>query len=74
VVGKVFGGSVRFYLNNGKGFFTDETNTIVGKEHTRDALGIIAHDFNGDGIQDLYICDRYNPMSDRKDLLLIRNK
>lgn len=58
IVGKVFGGSIRFYINNGKGFFTDETLKTVGKEYTRDALGIITGDFNGDGLKDIYICDR----------------
>ncbi len=74
IVGKVFGGSIRFYLNNGKGVFTDQTTEVISREHTRDALGITAGDFNGDGERDIYICNRYNPQTDRKDLLLIRNK
>ncbi len=74
ILGNVFGGTIKFYLNNGKGFFIDETTQITGKEYRRDALGIIIGDFNGDGLRDIYICDRYNPQIDKKDLLLIRNK
>ncbi len=74
IIGKVFGGAIKFYLNNGKGYFTDETAQVAGKEYTRDALGIAVGDFNGDGLRDMYICDRYNPQIDKKDLLLIRNK
>ncbi|MFN3848161.1 MAG: FG-GAP-like repeat-containing protein [Spirosomataceae bacterium] len=72
VVANVFGSYLKAYINDGKGNFTDETIKIFGKKYVRDALGVIAADLNGDGKKDLYICDRYNPAQDQKDLLLIR--
>lgn len=72
--GNVFGGAVRACLNDGKGFFTDQTKALLGREYTRDALGITVGDFNADGLRDLYICDRYHPQADKKDLLLIKKK
>lgn len=72
VLGNVFGAHIKAYINDGKGHFTDETLNILGKKYVRDALGVIAADLNGDGKKDLYICDRYNPALNRKDLLLLR--
>ena len=63
---------IKAYINDGKGHFTDETLKIMGKKYVRDALGVIAADLNGDGKKDVYICDRYNPALNRKDLLLLR--
>jgi pimeloyl-ACP methyl ester carboxylesterase len=72
VIANVFGGAIKIYLNNGRGFFADETKQVMGKEYVRDSLGVIACDLNNDGLRDLYFCDRYNPAVDKKDLLLIR--
>ncbi|MBL7818865.1 MAG: VCBS repeat-containing protein [Saprospiraceae bacterium] len=72
VVANVFGGSIKVYANNGKGEFTDVSNAILGKTYVRDALGVVAADLNGDGKKDLYICDRFNPNQNKKDLLLLK--
>jgi hypothetical protein len=61
------------YVNDGTGTFSDGTEEILGENFIRDALGVIAADLNGDGLRDLYICDRFQAQSNRKDLLLIRN-
>ncbi len=73
VVGNVFGGPIKIYRNNGAGVFTNATIEVLGQNHFRDALGVIAADLNGDGFRDLYICDRHNPQNPKKDLLLLRN-
>ena len=73
IVANVFGGSIKIYINNGKGEFKDDSESILGKKYLRDALGVIAADLNGDGKKDLYICDRFNPNQNKKDLLLFGN-
>ncbi len=72
-VANVFGAHIKVYENNGSGFFGDSTSTVFGENYTRDALGVFAADFNGDDLNDVYICDRKMPNSNNKDLLLIRN-
>lgn len=73
VIANVFGSPIRIYVNDGTGYFADETDKVLGAEYYRDALGVIAADFNGDGLRDLYICDRFSTQQNKKDLLLIRN-
>ncbi len=72
VVANVFGAPIKIYENDGNGFFTDATISVLGQSYVRDALGVIAADFNGDGLRDLYICDRNTPQNNQKDLLLLR--
>lgn len=67
------GGMIKVYTNNGLGSFTDQTLAILGQIYIIDALGIIAKDFNGDGLNDLYICDRKSQNTNNKDLLLIKS-
>ncbi len=73
IVANVFGGQIKIYTNNGKGEFSDASETILEKKYVRDALGVIAADFNNDGKKDLYFCDRFNPNQNKKDLLLMGN-
>jgi len=73
IICNIGGGPVKVYENDGNGIFTNNTIPILGQFYYRDALGVIANDFNGDGLNDLYICDRKNPNTNNKDLLLIRN-
>ena len=72
VVCNVFGAPIKIYVNDGNGFFENMTSDILGQNYYRDALGVIAADFNGDGFRDIYICDRNNPNNNNKDLLLLR--
>jgi len=72
VIANVFGSPIKIYQNDGTGFFSDETATVLGTEYYRDALGVIAADLNGDGFRDLYFCDRFSPQQNNKDLLLLR--
>lgn len=72
VVANVFGGKMKTYINDGKGFFTLGNDRLLGGPIKMDALGVITADLNGDGLQDVYICDRYNPQLDNKDVMLIR--
>ena len=64
---------LKVYLNNGTGFFANNTLDVLGENYFRDALGVIAADLNGDGLNDVYACDRRLPNSSNKDLLLLRN-
>lgn len=72
ILGNVFGAPLKVYTNDGLGTFDLATTNVFGANYFRDALGIIAADFNGDGLRDLYIADRHQPQTNRKDLLLIR--
>jgi hypothetical protein len=71
LVANVFGARMKVYRNDGTGTFEDATDAIFGATYIRDALGVIAADFNGDGARDLYICDRFMPAQNKKDLLLL---
>ncbi|MFN4253385.1 MAG: FG-GAP-like repeat-containing protein [Saprospiraceae bacterium] len=73
VVANVFGGPLKIYGNDGSGHFSDATLAVLGKNFYRDALGVIAADFNGDGLRDLYVCHRNTPQNPQKDLLLLRS-
>jgi pimeloyl-ACP methyl ester carboxylesterase len=71
LIANVFGGYLKAYINDGKGFFSDQTLDILGKKYYLDALGVIMADLNGDGVKDIYVCDRFNPAKNGKDLLLL---
>ena len=60
VNGGQFGGStpIRVYLNNGKGKFSDGTNSIFPTSATGRAFDMEFADFNGDGKTDVYIANR----------------
>lgn len=68
-----FGGApIKVYENDGRGVFNDNTEAVLGQLYVRDALGVVLEDFNGDGLKDIYVCDRNNPVVNNKDLLLLR--
>jgi len=71
VNGGQFGGStpIRVYLNNGKGKFSDGTNSIFPASATGRAFDMEFADFNGDGKTDVYIANRGTI-----DILLFGNK
>ncbi|MEM7083373.1 MAG: VCBS repeat-containing protein [Pseudomonadota bacterium] len=52
-------GTVRAYENDGTGRFTEQTNTLIG-DVRGNMVDIEVHDFNGDGIADLYFCATRN--------------
>ena len=60
-------GPVRFFLNDGAGTFTDATSSVIMNSPVLQGLGIEPEDLNGDGLLDLYICNRGG-----RDRLLIR--
>ena len=68
--------SQKIYLNDGTGKFTNGTATILPEIYYLNALGVIAEDLKGDGMKDLYVCDRNtepNPNNGLKDVLLLRD-
>lgn len=73
IVSNVFGSPIRFYFNDGMGFFTELSSRVVAETIFRDALGVVAADVNGDDLPDLYFCDR-NTGTGNKDVLLIKKK
>ncbi len=68
IVANVLGIPMFAYINNGNGKYTESTNLILGSMDPVEAFGIVAADFNGDGYEDLYVCNR-----EGKDVLLIRD-
>ena len=72
IIANVFGAKMKVYLNDGKGNFTLGSDKLLGGKIQVDALGLVNADFNGDKLNDLYICDRYNPQLDNKDVLLLK--
>ena len=72
VISGVINRPVKFYINNGGGYFQDATDAVLGGGNffpdSIDAFAIIDGDFNSDGFIDLYIANRSKP-----DHLLIRN-
>lgn len=72
VIANVFGGKLKSYMNDGKGIFSQGDDKLLGGKIVMDALGVIAADFNKDGLRDLFFCDRYTPQKDGFDLLLLK--
>jgi hypothetical protein len=72
VTAAAFGGSLKTYRNDGRGFFTENTQEVLGDVYQISGLGVISADFNGDGRRDLYFCDRRLPNTNTKDLLFLR--
>lgn len=64
-------GQLRIYINDGSGHFSDDSSTILPQTFSANALGVIAEDFDGDGLLDLYFCDR-NTGNNLKDILLMK--
>lgn len=48
----------KFYFNDGEGVFYDATDDVLEQDYFGDALGVIAADLNGNGMNDLYFCER----------------
>jgi hypothetical protein len=51
-------GPVRFFLNDGAGMFAEATSSVITNSPVLQGLGIEPCDLNGDGLLDLYICNR----------------
>ena len=58
VSANVFNKPYRVYMNNGQGIFSEQTLSVFPPLSAGDGLGVLASDFNMDGFQDLYLCDR----------------
>lgn len=63
---------VKLFTNNGMGFFEEMTNELLPTGVVAEGLGLVASDFNNDGLKDLYIVHRRTAQSGGNDLLLIR--
>ncbi|MEO1517425.1 MAG: T9SS type A sorting domain-containing protein [Bacteroidota bacterium] len=62
VVSGVLNQPLKFYINDGQGFFSNRTDDVVGGsqilEDSIDVFSVITADFNLDGFDDLYVCNR----------------
>jgi FG-GAP-like repeat len=57
LVANAFGAGFQFFINDGKGFFTEQTQAIFAEKMPLDAIETEVADFNGDGLLDIYICN-----------------
>ena len=55
IIANAFGGNYQVLINDGAGFFSDQTNLILPVSVVGDGIDIEAADFDGDGILDLYL-------------------
>jgi hypothetical protein len=70
-IANVFGGPLLVYENTDGGFYRERSEEVLGDLYFRDALGLVAGDLNGDGLDDIYVCDRATPQSSDSDLLFL---
>lgn len=68
IIANILGIPMYAYTNDGTGKFLETTTAIFGTTISIEAFGIVHADFNGDGFEDLYVCNRGG-----KDLLLLRD-
>lgn len=68
IINNVLGIPMEAYANNGNGDFEDVSSTVLGAEYAVEAFGIVSGDFNGDNLEDIYVCNQAG-----KDILLFRN-
>jgi hypothetical protein len=74
VIVTAFGGRLKTFKNNGRGFFTDNTTETLGGDFRISGLGVAAGDLNGDGLRDLYFCNLARPdFPNTQDLMFFRN-
>ncbi|MDX1672290.1 MAG: VCBS repeat-containing protein [Balneolaceae bacterium] len=66
VIGVLEGG-IRVFINDGSGFFTDETDDWIPEGVEPPVTDFVIADFNADGLLDLYVCSFQS-----QDLLLMR--
>ena len=65
---------LKAYLNDGQGKFTEATEAVLGDLYGLKGLGVITADLNGDGMPDIYACDRKDNAVNTKDVLLFKKK
>jgi len=59
----------RVLINNGSGYFSDKTQTYFPKDFAPPATDFVVADFNGDGLDDIYVANYKH-----RDVLLIHRK
>ncbi|MCU0445599.1 MAG: VCBS repeat-containing protein [Microscillaceae bacterium] len=69
LVSNAFGAGFQFFINDGKGVFSEQTQAIFPDKMPIDAIEAEVADFNGDGLLDVYICNFRG-----SDKLLIQQK
>jgi len=62
---------VNAYVNDGSGVFVKDNEVAFGPDYLVKGLGMVSADYNGDGKQDIYICDRNDNNTSTKDVMLL---
>lgn len=62
---------INAYINNGSGVFAKDNEVAFGPDYLVKGLGMFTADYNGDGKEDIYICDRSDNKTTTKDVLLL---
>jgi hypothetical protein len=65
--GRIADSPFRVYLNDGRGYFTEATAEVFGEGVTGTGFDLEWGDFNGDGLEDVYLASRGS-----RDRLLFR--
>ena len=68
ITGNVLNATLKLYRNFGNGEFYDATSNVLAANYDVEAYGFFITDINGDGLNDLYVCNRGG-----SDLLLYKN-
>ncbi len=68
ITGNVLNATLKLYRNFGNGEFYDATLSSLATNYDVEAYGFFITDINGDGLNDLYVCNRGGA-----DLLLYKN-
>lgn len=64
---------VKIFTNDGKGIFQERTSKLFPTGIVAEGLGMIAEDFNNDGLKDIYVVHRRTAQSLGNDRMLFRN-
>ncbi len=74
LLARTAGSFLHVYENDGRGHFTEATLAFLGRRYHESTFDIAAGDFDGDGLDDLFICNRGINGRGTEDRLLLRTQ